>query len=42
MLTHGAQPNGSASVTFTLGDLTIQWPISHINQALPWLQALKA
>jgi len=29
-------------VMFTLGRLTIHWPISHIHQALPWLKALQA
>lgn len=29
-------------VTFTVGELTIQWPISHINAALPWLKALQS
>lgn len=29
-------------VRFTLGRLTIHWPISHIHQALPWLKALQA
>jgi transposase len=25
-------------VTLIIGNLTIQWPLSHINQALPWLK----
>jgi transposase len=29
-------------VTLTIGELTIQWPISHINQAVPWLKALQS
>lgn len=29
-------------VTITLDRLTIQWPISHINAALPWLKALQS
>jgi transposase len=29
-------------VTFTLGRLTIRWPISQIERALPWLKALQA
>jgi len=33
---------GDPQVMFTLGRLTIHWPISHIHQALPWLKALQA
>jgi len=29
-------------VTITLGQLTIQWPISHIHQAVPWLKTLQS
>ena len=29
-------------VTLIIGELTIQWPLSHINQALPWLKALQS
>ena len=29
-------------VTLTLGELTIQWPLSHINQAVSWLKALQS
>lgn len=29
-------------VTLTLGELTIQWPLSHINQAVPWLKTLQS
>ena len=31
-----------AQVTFTLGPLTIHWPIRHIDQAAAWLKALQA
>jgi transposase len=31
-----------ARVTLIIGELTIQWPLSHINQALPWLKALQS
>ena len=37
--TAGAQPT---TVTLTIGELTIQWPISHINQAVDWLKALQS
>ena len=30
------------TVTLILGELTIQWPLSHINQAIPWLKALQS
>ena len=29
-------------VTLTIGELTIQWPLSHIHQAVPWLKALQS
>jgi len=29
-------------VTLIIGELTIQWPLSYINQALPWLKALQS
>lgn len=29
-------------VTLAIGELTIQWPLSHINQAVPWLKALQS
>jgi len=29
-------------VTLTLGELTIQWPLNHIHQAVPWLKALQS
>jgi transposase len=29
-------------VTLIIGGLTIQWPLSHINQALAWLKALQS
>ena len=39
----GAVNTGSESqVTFTLGQLTIHWPISHIERAASWLKALQA
>jgi transposase len=31
-----------ASVTLVIGELTIQWPLSHIHQAVPWLKALQS
>lgn len=35
-------PDTDLQVTITLGQLTIQWPISYINQAVSWLKALQA
>lgn len=32
----------SHKVTLTLGELIIQWPLSHIHQAVPWLKALQS
>ena len=29
-------------VTLITGTVTVHWPISHINQAVPWLKALQA
>ena len=29
-------------VTLSIGELTVQWPLSHINQAVPWLKALQS
>lgn len=41
MLHSGGLPNVQVTVSFTLGELQVQWPIEHINQALPWLRALR-
>ncbi len=32
----------SHQVTLTLGELIIQWPLSHIHQAVPWLKTLQS
>ena len=37
-----ATPDTGLQVTITLDSLTLQWPISHINQAVSWLKALQA
>ncbi|MCP5014431.1 MAG: transposase [Ketobacter sp.] len=29
-------------VTLSIGELTIQWPLSHINQVVLWLKALQS
>ena len=34
--------DSDSKVTLTIGELTIQWPLSHINQAVPWLKALQS
>ncbi len=31
-----------SKVTLTLGELIIQWPLSHIHHAVPWLKALQS
>ncbi len=41
-LAMAAPAHPDVRVTFTLGELTIQWPLSHIDQAVPWLQALQS
>lgn len=35
-------PGTDTRVTFIVGQLTMQWPLSHINQAIPWLKALQS
>ena len=37
-----AMADADSKVTLTIGELTIHWPISHINQAVPWLKALQS
>ena len=29
-------------VTLIIGELTIQWPLNHIHQAVPWIKALQS
>ena len=41
-LAMAAPADPDVRVTLTLGELTIQWPLSHINQAVPWLKALQS
>lgn len=37
-----ADPDSDLHVTIILDSLTLRWPLSHINRALPWLQALQS
>lgn len=37
-----AVADADSKITLTIGELTVQWPISHINQAVPWLKALQS
>ena len=41
-LAMAAPADPDVRVTLTIGELTIQWPLSHINQAVPWLKALQS
>ena len=41
-LTMAAPADPDVRVTLTLGELTIQWPLSHINHAVSWLKALQS
>jgi transposase len=37
-----AEPDSDLHVTIILDGFTLRWPLSHINRALPWLQALQS
>jgi transposase len=38
--THSAVPSAGQQVTFEMNDIKVHWPLSEIDQALPWLQGL--
>ncbi len=41
-LTIPAPTAADVRVTLIIGAITIHWPVSHIQQAVPWLKALQA
>ena len=41
-LTMAAPAVPDVRVTLSIGELTIQWPLSHINHAVSWLKALQS
>ena len=42
-LTQPAPDSGAdTQITFMLGQLTVQWPLSHIKESVPWLKALQS